>query len=112
MGVVALVTMVILFQREQLDRIHLVHICKKCNREIETPKAWLWRKYCPTGHRLLGDAVVRSFWGSFARTFAGRFFLTSAAVVAVAFNPDFVGTAAQRRRLSKESASCSASCSS
>jgi hypothetical protein len=97
-GVIPLVTIVILSQPEQLDRIHLVRICKKCNCEIETPKAWLWRKYCPTGHRLLDEAVVRSFWGSFARTLVGTFFLTAAAVLGVAFNPDFVGTAAQRRR--------------
>jgi hypothetical protein len=97
-GVIPLVTIVILSRTEQLGRIQLVSICKKCNREIETPKAWLWRNYCPTGHRLLDDAIVRSFWGSFARTFGATFFLTVAAVLGVAFNPDFVGTAAQRRR--------------
>lgn len=93
-----LVTIVILSQPEELDRIQLVHICKRCNREIETPKAWLWRRYCPTGHRLLDDAVVRSFWGSFTSTFGGTFFVTFAAVLGVAFNPDFVGTSAERRR--------------
>jgi hypothetical protein len=24
-----------------------VYICKKCNQEIDKPKTWLWRKYCP-----------------------------------------------------------------
>ena len=46
-----------------------MYICKRCNKEVATPKTRLWRKYCPTGHRLLRDAVVRSFWRSFAAAF-------------------------------------------
>jgi hypothetical protein len=95
---IALVTSVILSEPEQLFRIHPMYVCKNCNSEIEKPKAWLWRKYCPTGHRLLNDAVVQSFWGSFARTFGSTFFLSSAALLGVAFNSDFVGGLAARRR--------------
>ena len=75
-----------------------MYVCKKCNREVESPKTWLWRRYCPDGHRLLNDAVVRSFWGSFARALTGTFFFTFFAVFAVANNPDFVGTPVQHRR--------------
>jgi hypothetical protein len=35
----------------------------------------MWRKYCPTGHRLLGDAIVRSFLRSFTASFGLTLFL-------------------------------------
>jgi hypothetical protein len=81
-----------------------VYICKKCNKEIEKPKTRLWRKYCPMDHRLLRDAVVQSFWGSFARTFGITLFLLFWAISALVAGPEFVGGAAgaaQRREYMK-----------
>ena len=52
-----------------------VYVCKKCNKEGEKPKTGWRRKYCPTGHHLLGDAVVRPFWRSFTTSFGLTLFL-------------------------------------
>lgn len=81
-----------------------MYICKKCNEAMEKPKTRLWRKYCSGGHRLLRDAVVQSFWGSFARAFAITVFVLFWALSALVASPEFVGGAvgaAERREYLK-----------
>ena len=63
-----------------------MYICKRCNKEVATPKTRLWRKYCPRGHRLLSDAVVRSFWRSFAAAFGLTVLLFYAALMVLLVN--------------------------
>lgn len=75
-----------------------MYVCKKCNQEVETPKTSLSGKYCPMGHRLLGDAVVHSFWGSFATTVAITFMVSLVAILAVTQNSDTSVFMAQRRQ--------------
>jgi len=71
-----------------------VYICKKCNKEIEKPKTRFWQKYCLGGHRLLRDAVVQSFWGSFARAFGITVFVLFWVLLTLVGGPEFVGGAA------------------
>lgn len=74
--------------------LNQMYICKKCNQEVEKPKTSL----CPAGHRLLGDAVVHSFWGSFARTVAISFMVSFIVILAVTQNSDTALFIAQRRQ--------------
>ncbi|HKM48141.1 MAG TPA: hypothetical protein VJX69_11155 [Terriglobales bacterium] len=75
-----------------------MYVCKKCNQEVEKPKTTIGGKYCPAGHRLLGDSVVHSFWGSFATTFAISFMVSLVVILAVTTNSDTALFIAQRRQ--------------
>jgi hypothetical protein len=75
-----------------------MYVCKKCNQEVEKPKASIQGKYCPAGHRLRGDAVVHSFWESFARTVATTFVISFIVILAVTQNSDTALFIAQRRQ--------------
>ena len=74
-----------------------MYICKRCNQEVEKPKTRLWRKYCPSRHRLLRDAVVQSFWGSFARAFGITVFVLQWALMLMAMSHDSAASAAATR---------------
>ena len=82
-------------------RSNWVYICKRCNQEIEKPKTWLWRKYCPSGHRLLRDAVVQSFWGSFARAFAVTVFVLHWALLTMVMSQNSTASSAETREYVK-----------
>ena len=71
-----------------------MYICKKCNQEVDTPKDNL----CLAGHRLRGDAVVHSFWVSFATTVAISFLVSGIVILAVTTNSDTALFIAQRRQ--------------
>ncbi|MGO9405190.1 MAG: hypothetical protein ACLPVW_17135 [Terriglobales bacterium] len=75
-----------------------MYVCKKCNQEVEKPKTSIRGEYCPAGHRLLGDAVVHSFWVSFARTVAISFVVSGIVILAVTTNSDTALFIAQRRQ--------------
>jgi len=75
-----------------------MYVCKKCNQEVEKPETSIQGKYCPTGHRLRGDAVVHSFWESFARTVAVSFVVSFIVILAVTTNSDTALFIAQRRQ--------------
>jgi len=74
-----------------------MHICKTCNEEVQKPKRRLWRQYCQSGHRLLRDAVVQSFWGSFARAFGVTFFLLFMGFLFLVMGHGSIPGAAERR---------------
>jgi hypothetical protein len=78
-----------------------VHICKKCNKEVEKPKTRLWRKYCPSGHRLLRDAIVQSYWGSFVRAFGITMFVLQWALMLMAMNHNSAASAGETRECVK-----------
>ncbi len=78
--------------------LNQMHICKKCNQEVETPKTGIRDNLCPAGHRLRGDAVVHSFWVSFARTVAISFLVSGIVILAVTTNSDTALFIAQRRQ--------------
>jgi len=74
-----------------------MYVCTECNIAVEKPEARLFRRYCERGPRLLDAVIVQSFWGAFVRKFAITLVVVYAVLLALAFNPDCVRGAAERR---------------